>query len=258
MVNFYKDWKTMMKAEYRTPSPHPELDLFISPKPEMYVRNYPFESGFYITQNALHRDPGIYEYFHIQAAILKFNNTKNGKGFTKEVCQRKLEVIARWESNTVLMEKHSVNISDAIKQAVESVYEDDFDYTEILRPIAQLRQRWYGQRIEDLTHKEKIAAKAKARGELNSMVIREDIKDVADDYQLCNYNVKPTASFVVDNTSYSKPTIIKHGRDQIISTKENTSERIKVMRSMYPEYTQSQVADKLDISIRTVRSYWHN
>ncbi|WP_238532125.1 hypothetical protein [Marinilabilia salmonicolor] len=245
------------KLKYKTPSPFPNQEVYYSAEGKLFVRNYSFSYGVSTSFHSQHVDYSPFDYFMSQTAILKYNNSINDNSdISIEVVKFALNGMIRWKGNEALLSMKE-DVEEAIDYALDAFFNKGIDALPYIRKAGFQKKWWYSDEIESLTGKERSKRKVAARASINSMAIREEIKEVSDEYRENNFNVFPAMAHLEPNVDYTRPTIVKHGAGLYISTSENKFLRVKQIKANYPNKTQKEVADILGVDPRTVRLYWN-
>lgn len=235
----------IQNVRFRTPSPRPDVPIVtVGAGGMLFYANYPYLNW--------DKDITTYTvtlYLAEQVKILCHNNP----GYLREEIKSVLSSrILNWKHNQ-LIQKFCKRDETIIDTALDWYYKD----LEYINPEYTMKTTWYGDAIENLPGEERKSAKARARSERNSLEYREGIKESSDAYRFTNFDIKPTIKYLDDDLTMSRTTIKKHGEGLYIGTKMNVGGRVNNARKVYPEYTQGEIAELLELSRMTVNTYWN-
>lgn len=248
--NLYTEWLAAKDdVWFSTRSLFPDLDYYLAPNPLLKCSNYPchFYDEFTIDE--------VLQYFIVQIAILRFNNPS----FSKDQISTSISSrIIYWKGN-VKLNKDPYFIRELVPQAIKEVFMME-NYQAIIE--MDHTKHWYGDRIEKLPNQrdgktwgEKTKVKQQLRAKYNSEIKVEFIKEACQEYRFNNFNVLPTVKYLIDETGYSGNTVRTHGKEYFIGQMDNSKQRINTLMKLYPYLKQKEIAEKADVSLRTVERY---
>lgn len=250
--NLFAEWKEIHKGVcYYTRSPFPEQDYFFSSEPLPYCRN----SASFLASNFKYDE--VLFYIREQIAILKFNNPNLDRLYLESIFQTR---ILNWRGNKELKEfLYEFNHMKILDEAIDDVLDSD-DLSKFIE--LDYTRHWYGDRVISLPGNQKKNKwgersweKHKLRTSYASQQKRNRIEEVSIEYQNENFGILPTVRDVKDATGMSDYEIKANGKGLFLNKSENKKQRIIKYLELDSNLTYKQIADKYDVTERTVTRY---
>lgn len=245
----YQDWVSARNGTwFTTRSQYPEIPCFISPVALRTCSNY----GSYLPYKA--SVELVLEYLEDQVRILHYNNPGHTRFMVKSAIDTR---IAHWVGNAVLKRD-----SYFLGRMLEEVIDDCFNDPDFAQKISfGYTKYWYSDQIMNMSGNGRSGsvrskAKQQARQAMLCEGYTDDLRNASVEYRGMNFDVRPTIKILSTETGYSDPTVRKYGKDFYIMRVANIGQRVERARSVYPGFTQQQIADLLKETRRTVRMYW--
>lgn len=250
-TNFFSEWRAANDGTwFTTRSPHPDVPCFISPVPLKTVSN----CSSYLPMDA---DVAEVKYYLEQQVLrLKYNNPEHTPFMVVSVITSRM---AYWRGNDVLR-KDAYYLGGLLRSVINECFDDS---QPPLVMNCDTTKYWYSDEIINMSGvgrqgSERFKAKQAARQSIISEGYRDDFKVASMEYRRDNFDVLPTIKILTNNVPYTKNTVAKHGDDFYIHRVENIGQRVQKAREVYPKLNQTEIADILGESKRTVREYWRS
>jgi hypothetical protein len=206
---------------------------------------------YIVYKKRVFKDNTLNDYILCTLAKLFFNNHENlGKGAPTTLAELFMEWVPYWKGNHQISDIPDLetrvharvrDLMDARQEWVDFMYD------------SEISNQWYSLRIEMIKDpKERREAKFKLRmGSFTDGVVK-DIKESSEDYQATNLGVLPTASILVEDTDYSRSTVVKYGKDYYTSKQLNTLNKILAIQEKSPSSSIEEISKELDVGLATV------
>jgi len=249
--NLFAEWKEIHKnIRYSTPSPYPDEDYYNSPEPLPYCTN---SKCYFMPPYKVNE---ISFYLREQLAVLKFNNPGVDALFLNSIFQRFLN----WKGNKQLKDfLNEYNHIDILNEEIDIVANSD-DVSKFIE--LDYTKHWYGDRIDNLPTDpmnkkwgERRWEKHKLRTSYANQQNRKRIEDVSLRYQYENFGILPTVADIKEITGMSAFLINSCGEGMFITKSENKKQRIIKYLELENALTYKQIAEKYNVTERTVKRY---
>jgi hypothetical protein len=215
-----------------------------------YTRCVPY--SVYVKRNP--RLSSIQDYYVNTIAQLIYNNRATLSSY-EQVGKLFKEWVPYWNGNGEILKEG--NIDGFVENACSLIDQYKEDWVMCIYDM-EIRSHWYSLEVE-LEPDPLVRSKMKQEllsGHTASGIV-QSIQETSEDYQIQNWGVLPTIPDITELTELCYNTIKKYGEGNYTSKAGNTRGRISGIKSDLPEVTEKEIAERLQMSLRTVRKYYN-